>query len=129
MRYLRAEDRISNDADALLGDAKRLALGLAQSGWSAQAPKRFKLPGASGRSAIEMQLYDFQLGGKATEHDVTVGKRIAHVLTGGDIPSNTWFDEQHILDLEREGFLSLCGEEKTRARIQYFLTNKKPLRN
>ena len=129
MNYLRPGDGVSNDADALVSDAKRLALGMARSGWSPQGPKRFKLPDASGRSAIEMMLYDLQLGGKASEHDVKVGKRIAHVLTGGDIPSNTWVDEQYILDLEREAFLSLCGEEKTRARSQHFLTKKKVLRN
>ena len=102
---------------------------MAASGYRPEGPKRFKLPGPSGRSAIELQLMDFQQGGKASEHDVRVGTRSAHVLTGGDIPTDTWVDEQHILDLEREGFLSLLGEAKTRERIQHFLSTKKILRN
>ena len=61
--------------------------------------------------------------------DVRVAKQIAHIMTGGDIPSNTWVDEQHILDLEREGFLSLLGEPMTLARIQHFLTTGKIHRN
>ncbi len=129
MRYLRADDRVSMDADAQIAEAKKLALGLVAGGYRAPKPKRFKLPGPSGRATIEMQLYDFNQGGFATDHDVVVGKRIAHVLTGGDIPSNSWVDEQHILDLEREGFLSLCGEAGTQARIQHFLTTGKILRN
>ncbi|MBL7650149.1 MAG: hypothetical protein JNK74_28615, partial [Candidatus Hydrogenedentes bacterium] len=58
-----------------------------------------------------------------------VARRIAHVLTGGDIPAGTWVDEQHILDLEREGFLSLLGEEKTMERITHFISTGKVLRN
>ena len=57
------------------------------------------------------------------------GATVAHVMTGGDVPSGTWVDEQHILDLEREGFLSLLGEPMTMARIQHFLTTGKVLRN
>ena len=70
-----------------------------------------------------------QQGGYATDHDVTIGKKLGHVLTGGDIPANAWVTEQDLLDLEREAFLSLCGEEKTIARIQHMLQTNKPLRN
>ena len=129
MRYLRSIDRLSLDPDALIHDAKRLALGLAKSGYEAPKPTRFKLPGNSGRATIEMKLYDLVLGGHASEHDALVGSRIAHVLCGGDIPSGTWVDEQQILDLEREGFLSLLGEAKTMERIQVFLTTGKIHRN
>ncbi len=128
MGYLRPSDRVSMDADRLLHDAKQLALGLSK-GYQPPKPTTFKLPGASGRSPIELKLYDLNLGGYATDHDVRVGKQIAYVMTGGDIPSGTWVDEQHILDLEREGFLSLLGEPKTLARIQHFLTTGKILRN
>ncbi|MFT4979829.1 MAG: 3-hydroxyacyl-CoA dehydrogenase, partial [Myxococcota bacterium] len=128
MGYLRPSDRVSMDADRLLADAKTLAIGLSK-GYQAPRKTTFKLPGASGRSPIELRLYELNQGGFATDHDVRVGQQIAHVLTGGDIPSNTVVTEQHILDLEREGFLSLLGEQATLARIQHFLTTGKVLRN
>ena len=68
-------------------------------------------------------------GGFATDHDMTVGKRLANVLTGGDVPAGTVLTEQDLLDLEREAFLSLCGETKTQFRIQHMLQTGKPLRN
>lgn len=128
MGYLRHTDRVSMNADTLLADAKQLALGLSH-GYEAPRKTTFKLPGPSGRSPIELRLYELEQGGFASAHDVRVARQIAHVLTGGDIPSGTVVDEQHILDLEREGFLSLLGEQKTIDRIQYFLMNNKPLRN
>ena len=68
-------------------------------------------------------------GGYASEHDAKIAKHIGRVLCGGDVASGTMLTEQHYLDLEREAFLSLCGEEKTQARIQHMLMNNKPLRN
>ena len=127
--YLRPTDGLSLDPDGHIQDAKDMALGLARGGYRPPPRKKIKLPGPSGRSAIELFLYGYLEGGFASAHDVLIGKKIANVLTGGDIPTNSWVDEQHLLDLEREGFVSLCGESKTRDRIQYFLENKKPLRN
>jgi 3-hydroxyacyl-CoA dehydrogenase len=129
MLYLRPEDRIVMDADRLIHDAKTLALGLAAGGYVPPAPTTFKVPGASGRATIELKLNDLQSGGFASEHDAVVARRVAYVLTGGDVPSNTRVDEQHILDLEREGFLSLLGTEKTQARIMHFIQTGKVLRN
>jgi 3-hydroxyacyl-CoA dehydrogenase len=129
MRYIRSNDRLSLDPDALIHDARQLAIGLAQSGYQAPRPTRFKLPGNSGRATIEWQLSDMVQAGHASAHDARVAGQIAHVLCGGDIPSGTWVDEQHILDLEREGFLSLLGEAKTMERIQVFLTTGKIHRN
>ena len=127
--YLRPTDGVTLDPDALIADAKKVALGLARSNYKPPRRRTFKLPGASGRGAIEAFLYSMHEGGFITDHDLTVAGKVAWVMTGGDIPSGTWVDEQHILDLEREGFLSLCGEEKTLARIQHMLTKGKPLRN
>jgi 3-hydroxyacyl-CoA dehydrogenase len=62
-------------------------------------------------------------------HDALVGNHLARILCGGQVPAGTWVSEQALLDLEREAFLSLCGQEKTRARIQQMLTTGKPLRN
>jgi len=129
MGYLRAEDRVTMDPDALIQDAKNLALGLVKAGWKPARKRRFMLPGPSGRSAIELFLTTMHQGGFATDHDMVVSKQLARVLTGGDIPTNTWVDEQHVLDLEREAFLTLCGEQGTILRIQHFLQTGKPLRN
>ena len=127
--YLRPSDRLTLDPDQLIYDAKQVALGLVQAGYEPPRTRRFKLPGASGRAAIELFLYQMAEGGYATPHDVTVGKKLAFVMTGGDVPAGTWFDEDQILDLEREAFLSLCGEQKTVDRIQHMLMKGKPLRN
>ncbi|NOY25312.1 MAG: 3-hydroxyacyl-CoA dehydrogenase/enoyl-CoA hydratase family protein [Oligoflexia bacterium] len=127
--YLRPSDRLTLDPDQLIHDAKMAALGLVKAGYKPPHRRRFKLPGVSGRAAIELFLYQMLEGGYATAHDVTVGKKLAYVMTGGDVPSNTWFDEGEILQLEREAFLSLCGEQKTIDRIQHMLMKGKPLRN
>lgn len=127
--YLRPTDGLTLDPDRLIADAKRVALGLAAGGYQPPAPRTIKLPGPQGRAAIELYLYQMRDGGYATPHDVTVGKQLARVLTGGDIQSGTAVTEQHLLDLEREAFLSLCGEAKTLERIQHMLTKGKPLRN
>ncbi len=127
--YLRPTDGVTLDPDAQLGAAKRIALGLAAAGAAPPAQRKFKLPGPSGRAAIELALYGMHEGGFATDHDMVVGKQLARVLTGGDIAGGTVVDEQHVLDLEREAFLHLCGTEGTQARIQHFLMTGKPLRN
>ena len=129
MGYLRPTDRLTLDPDALVGDAKRLVLGLAQGGYAPPRKRRFKVPGPSGRAAIELFLYQMHEGGYATDHDLVVSKKLAYVLTGGDVPSGTWLDEARMLELEREAFLSLCGTEGTQARIQHMLSTGKPLRN
>lgn len=129
MGYLRPHDRVTMDPDALVQDAKNLALGLVKAGYTPPRKNTFKVPGPSGRAAIELFLSQMHSGGYATDHDVTVSKQLARVLTGGDVPTNAVVDEQHILDLEREAFISLCGEAKTQARIQHMLQKGKPLRN
>jgi len=127
--YLRNSDRIVLDGDALLAEAKKLALGLAQSGYQAPAPRTVKVPGTTGKAAIELFLYGMREGGYATPHDIVVGNKLAKVMAGGDVPAGTVRTEQDLLDLEREAFLSLCGEPNTIARIQHMLQTGKPLRN
>ncbi len=129
MAYLRPSDRLTIDPDALIHDARNVALGLSIAGYKPPRRRRFLLPGPGGKAAIELFLYQMQQGGWATEHDVVVGKKLAHVMTGGDIPSKTWMTEEQILELEREAFMSLCGMRKTQARIQHMLSKGKPLRN
>jgi len=127
--FLRATDRVVTDPDALIGEAKRTALGLVAQGYVPGRRRSFRLPGAQGRAAIELFLYQMNQGGFATNYDVVVGKKLAYVMTGGDIPSGAVRTEQDILDLEREAFLSLCGNPETQARIQHMLEKGKPLRN
>lgn len=127
--FLRPTDALTLDPDRLIGDAKKLALGMANGGYVAPRRRTAKLPGPSGRTAIELFLYQMSEGGFATEHDVVVGRKLAHVLCGGDIPAGTVRTEQDLLDLEREAFLSLAGTEKSKARMQHMLQKGKPLRN
>jgi 3-hydroxyacyl-CoA dehydrogenase len=127
--FLRATDRLTLDADRQIGDAKKLALGLVAGGYKAPRKRTFKLPGSAGRAAIELFLYQMREGGFVTAYDTVVGKKLAYVLTGGDIPFGAVRSEQDILDLEREAFLSLCGNAETVARIQHMLEKGKPLRN
>ncbi len=129
MRYLRSADRISLDPDAVIQDAKNVVLGLRKAGYKPPRQVRFKVPGPTGRAAIELFLYQMHQGGWATDHDMVVGKKLAWVMTGGERPFGAWVSEQDILELEREGFLSLCGHPDTQARIQHMLQTGKPLRN
>jgi len=127
--FLRPSDRVTLDPDRLIGDAKKVALGLVAGGYKAPRPKTFRLPGSSGRAAIEAFLNQMRSGGYATPHDVTVGKKLAYVMTGGNCPVGAVRTEQDILDLEKEVFLQLCGDPNTVARIQHMLEKGKPLRN
>jgi 3-hydroxyacyl-CoA dehydrogenase len=129
MLYLRPEDKVVMDPDRILAVAKQTARGLADSAYRAPTSLTFKVPGRDGVAPIQMQLNDFVAGGMASEHDAHVAIKIAHVLCGGDVPAGASVTEQDILDLEREGFLSLLGTEKTQARIMHFIQTGKPLRN
>ncbi len=128
--FLNQGDLIVMSRDYQLGEAKRFVLDLAEAGYS--APARAQTCYAAGRdalAALRAGLYIMQQGGYMSEYDLHVSLKVAHVLTGGDISSAQWVDEQYFLDLEREAFVSLCGEPKTIERITHMLTTGKPLRN
>ena len=127
--FLRPTDGVTMDPDRLIADAKRTALALVASDFQPLAPRTARVPGRSGIAAIELFLYQMHEGGFATDHDLVVGKQLAHVLTGGDVPAGTIATEDRLLELEREAFLHLCGTEATLARIQNFLQTGKILRN
>lgn len=129
MGFLRPTDTIVMNPAHVVAAAKKKARGLADSGYVAPAQRTIKVPGPSGKAAIELFLYQMREGGYATEHDITVGNALATVLTGGDVPAGTVRTEQDLLDLEREVFLKLCGEPKSQARMQHMLQNGRPLRN
>jgi len=132
-RFMRKEDAITLDRERLLTDAKADAIALAEAKargqWQPTTPPTFHLPGPGARAVLEEQARGLFLQGKATEHDLVVASQVARVLTGGETSFLREMSEQDILDLEREGFLSLLGTEKTQERIAYTLTTGKPLRN
>lgn len=127
--FLNPQDGISMSRDHQLADAKALCLGLANAGFRPPRPATFHLPGKSGAATIDMMLYDMQLNHQISEHDRKIGQKLASVLTGGDTSPSVPTTEQRLIDLELEAFLSLCGEEKSQARIEHMLTKGKPLRN
>tara|TARA_Y100001968_G_scaffold173965_2_gene159390 strand:+ start:1448 stop:3787 length:2340 start_codon:yes stop_codon:yes gene_type:complete len=129
LSYLRKDDRFVMNRLDLLYEAKQEVLKMSDK-YSAPEIREFKLPGASGRLVVDSTIKGFVKSKKISEHDAVVGKKLAYVLTGGDKGGPfSPVDEQYLLDIEREAFISLCGEEKTIERIQYFLKTGKPLRN
>lgn len=120
---------ISLNRDFLLSDAKQRALGMANSGFQPPRKTYFRLPGPSGYATIDMLLYDMQLNNQVSEHDRKIAQKLARVLTGGDTTPQTLVSEERLLELEREAFLSLLGEQKTRDRMMHMLEKGKPLRN
>lgn len=128
--FLTQSDHVVMNRDHQLAEAKRLILERSAAGYT--APARGKTCYAAGRdvyAALRAGLYVMQQGGYMSEYDLHVSSKVAHILCGGDLSSGQWVDEQYFLDLEREAFVSLCGESKTLARIKHMLETGKPLRN
>jgi len=128
--HMRSTDKITINRDHLIHDAKRTVLDLVRERYRPPRPKKnVKVMGERGYSLLQMGLFYMREGGYISEYDEHVAKKVAHIMTGGNLPDGTEVTEQHILDLEREAFVSLCGEAKTQARIEYMLKKGKPLRN
>jgi len=127
--YFRKTDGVSFDKARQVTEAKARAIGLAESGYHPPAPRAYVLPGESGIATLEMMVGTLVAGGYATEHDALIAKKLAVVLCGGRGGSGHEVTEEHMLELEREAFVSLCGEPKSQERMQYMLMNNKPLRN
>lgn len=131
LRYLRpSETTIVLNKDWLIGEAKAQVLHMAAKGYSPR-PQRTDIPaiGESGMTLCKLQLQQMRLSGQISEHDEKIGNKLAYILCGGELTSLHYVSEQYILDLEREVFLSLCGEPKTLERIKHTLKTGKPLRN
>jgi 3-hydroxyacyl-CoA dehydrogenase len=128
--FVSAGDRITMNRERLLLDAKHLARTIADAGYAPPVP-RSDIPaaGESMLATLKLGVYLMREGEFISDHDVKVANRIAHVMCGGNITPGTLVTEQYLLDLEREGFLSLCGEKKTQERIAHTLKTGKPLRN
>jgi 3-hydroxyacyl-CoA dehydrogenase len=135
--FLRREDGISMNRDRLVADAKEVALALARAGYNPPAASwqegaqttQIKVLGEQFLSAAKMMIHLLQRGGYASEHDAHVARKLANILAGGSLSAPQMVSEQYVLDLEREAFVSLCGEKKTQERIAHTLKTGKPLRN
>ena len=120
--------RITMNRDRLLADAKTLALSLV-GGYVPPQPRSIPVGGANVLAALKLGVHLAWRAGRISDHDALIGRKLAWILAGGDIPAAATLSEQQLLDLEREAFLSLCGERKTQERIAHTLKTGKPLRN
>jgi 3-hydroxyacyl-CoA dehydrogenase len=128
--FLRLSDEITINRDRLLADAKLRARTLADAGYSAPIPRTdIPAPGESVLATLKLAVWTMREGQYISDHDAKVANWVAHVLCGGKVNPGTPVSEQYLLDLEREAFLSLCGEKKTQERIAFTLKTGKPLRN
>jgi 3-hydroxyacyl-CoA dehydrogenase len=127
--YFRRGDRVTFDRARQLWQARQLALALADTDYRPPVPRAYRLPGASGIATLQMLINTLVAGGHASEHDGLIAGKLARVLCGGEGGAAREVTEEEILELEREAFVSLCGEAKTQARIQHMLMKNKPLRN
>lgn len=127
--YLSSRDSFSMNRSFQLHDACKIAVSMAETGYIPPARRSFRLPGVNAYATFAMGLKGFLDGGFISEHDYKIALKVAHVMTGGNTNSYQEVSEDRLLEIEREAFLSLCGEEKTMARIAYMLENNKPLRN
>jgi 3-hydroxyacyl-CoA dehydrogenase len=127
---LRECDSISMNGDRLIADAKQQVIELDLLGYVRPVPREDILVlGDSAQAAMKLALHMMKRGGYISDHDELIGKRLAHVMSGGDMNHRAYVSEQYLIDLEREAFVSLCGEQKTLERISAMLKTGKPLRN
>jgi 3-hydroxyacyl-CoA dehydrogenase len=128
--YLRPVDAITMNRDRLMTDAKARALQRVRDGYRPPSP-RMAIPvgGSTVAAALKLGVHLAWRGGRISDHDALIGRKLATIMAGGDVPHPTTVTEQRLLDLEREAFLSLVAERKTQERIQYTLKTGKPLRN
>ena len=129
MGFLGAADRIVMHRDMLLAEANRELLHMLAGGYAPPVPESIYAAGRDALAAVRVALHMYRMAGQISEFDEHVAGKFGYALTGGELSRPTWVSEQYILDLEREAFLSLCGEEKTQARMWSILQTGKTLRN
>ena len=135
--FLRRADRVSMNRDRLVADAKATALSLVRAGWrpaaaspaEGAATTQVRVPGEQFLAGAKLAIHMMLRGEYISEYDAHVGRKLAHILAGGALSAPQLVSEQYVLDLEREAFVSLCGERKTQERIAHTLKTGKPLRN
>jgi 3-hydroxyacyl-CoA dehydrogenase len=130
MKILRPHDRVSINRDRQIADAKQAAIELAEAGYTMPVQaKNIKVQGRTGMALFMAGVNGMRMGNYISDHDAKIALKIANIMCGGDLTAPQEVSEQYLLDLEREAFVSLCGEKKTLERIQSILTGGKPLRN
>jgi 3-hydroxyacyl-CoA dehydrogenase len=129
MGILGAADRVVMNKDLLLAEAKKEVLHMVATGYHPPLPEKIYTAGRDALGALRVAIHMMKEGKYITEYESHMAGKLANVMTGGELSRPTWVDEQYILDLEREAFISLCGEEKTRQRMVNMLQTGKPLRN
>lgn len=129
LNILRPVDRVSMNRDRQISDAKKAVIDLADGGYTMPQPAKIRVQGRTGMALFMAGVHGMRMGNYISDHDVKIANKIANVMCGGDLTAPQEVSEQYLLDLEREAFVSLCGERKTLERIQAILTGGKPLRN
>lgn len=129
MGYLRASDRISMEKGQLIADAKTRVLELVQSGYRPPEPIRFAAPGPEAAADLLRRAEQRREAGEFSEHDLLIFKKLVYTMFGGSAAAGTIIDDQYLLELECEAFVSLCGETKTYERVMHMLETGKRLRN
>jgi 3-hydroxyacyl-CoA dehydrogenase len=126
---LHTKDSVVTNSTRNIGDAKAKVLELAKDYVQPAPRNNIKVMGQNGLGALYTAVNELVLGGYASEHDAKIARKVSYVLCGGDLSGPQEVSEQYLLNIEREAFLSLCGEKKTLERIQHMLQKNKPLRN
>ena len=128
--YLAATDAFTMNRERLLSDAKHRALDRVREGYQRRAPRAaIPVGGDAVLAALKLGVHLAWKAGRISDHDALIGRKLATIMAGGNLPHQTTASEQALLDLEREAFLSLMGERRTQERIQHTLKTGKPLRN
>lgn len=128
--FRKNKDRVVVNAKRVIAEAKKEVLDMVAAGYTQPARRKdVTVLGRTALGSLTVGVESFKMGGYISDHDAKIASKIAYALCGGDLSSPTQVSEQYLLDLEREAFLSLCGEKKTLERIQAMLQTGKPLRN
>ena len=124
------QDEVVLNPSRVISEAKRAVIEMSVDGYTKPVQRKdVKVLGKNGLAMFYAGANSMQSGNFISEHDQKISRKLAYVLCGGDLSAYSYVSEQYLLDLEREAFLSLCGEKKTLERIQSILTSGKPLRN
>jgi 3-hydroxyacyl-CoA dehydrogenase len=127
--FLGPEDRIVFNRDHLIGEAKKEVLRMVDAGYMPPIPRPVPVLGEAAQGMVQSELFNMQSGGFVGEYDVFLARRIAFVISGGQVKKNSQLDESILLKLERDAFVDFWKQEKTRARVEHMLKTGKPLRN
>jgi len=127
--YIRKSETINMSRDQQIYEAKQIVLSLVMANYKPPRPALIPVMGENFRGLVEGLIGNMRYGNFMSDYDMFVSRKVAYILSGGDCAEGTFVSEQEIMDLEKEAFVSLCGEKKTQERIMFMLTKGKPLRN